>query len=85
MQSNHNNSTENSQPHWVPVDKTAECKRCGRKSLAWQQGKSGKWYLCVTRRSTDGKLEADRRGFHKCEPPVKNVHGLEVTDADISF
>ena len=77
--------TEPNKPNWVPVDKTAECKRCGRKSLAWQQGKSGKWYLVITRRNAEGQLEADRRGFHKCEPAPKNIHNLEVSDADIPF
>jgi hypothetical protein len=85
MQNDNSNSADNSQSNWVPVDKTAECKRCGRKSLAWQQGKSGAWYLCVTRRTREGKLEADRRGFHKCQPPTKNAHGLEVSDSDVGF
>jgi len=80
-----NNSNDGGQEHWVIVDKTADCKRCGRKGLAWQQGKSGKWYLVVTRRNQDGKLEADRRGFHQCQPPVRNAHGLEVSDHDIPF
>jgi hypothetical protein len=74
MQNDNSNSADNSQSNWVPVDKTAECKRCGRKSLAWQQGKSGAWYLCVTRRT-----------IHKCQPPTKNAHGLEVSDSDVGF
>ena len=85
MQDDNSKSSQSSQPNWVSVDKTAECKRCGRKSLAWQQGKSGKWYLCATRRTKEGKLEADRRGFHKCQPPAKNAHGLEVSDSDVGF
>ncbi len=76
---------EHSAGHWIKVTKTATCKRCGRANLAWQQGKSGKWYLCMTRRTADGQLEADRQGFHKCEPSFKNTHGLEVSDADIPF
>jgi hypothetical protein len=75
----------NSTPNWVSVGQVTTCKRCGRANLAWQQGKSGKWYLCITRRTRDGKFEADRRGFHQCQPPVKNAHGLEVSDADIPF
>lgn len=71
--------------NWVPVEKVAACQRCGRQNLAWQQGRSGKWYLCVTRRTRDGKFEADRRGFHKCQPPTKNIHGVETSDADIPF
>jgi hypothetical protein len=72
--------------NWVPVSSPATCRRCGRTNLAWQQSKrSQKWYLCVTRRTRDGALEADRRAFHQCQPPVKNVHGVEVSDADIPF
>jgi hypothetical protein len=71
--------------NWVAVDQTAKCKNCGRANLAWQQGKSGKWYLCVTRRNQEGQLEADRRGFHKCQPTFKNAHGVEVSDADLPF
>jgi hypothetical protein len=56
-----------------------------RENLAWQQGMSGKWYLCATRRTRDGKLEADRRGFHHCQPSFKNAHGVEVSDADVPF
>lgn len=80
-----NNFPDDSQPHWVSVSQTATCKKCGRANLAWQQARSGKWHLCVTRRTHEGKLEADRRGFHKCQPPAKNAHGLEVSDADIPF
>jgi hypothetical protein len=75
----------NDSPHWVPVDGLVTCNRCGRSNLAWQQGKSGKWYLCATRRNKDGNLEADRRGFHHCQPTFKNGHGVEVSDADIPF
>jgi ssDNA-binding Zn-finger/Zn-ribbon topoisomerase 1 len=71
--------------NWVAVTQTAKCKKCGRENLAWQQGKSGKWYLCVTRRTKDGTLEADRRGFHKCESAVPNIHGVLITDDDIPF
>jgi len=87
MQSDNSNSTSHSQdsPKWVAVQKTVKCNRCGGANLAWQQSKSGKWYLCVTRQTAEGKLEADRRGFHRCQPPVKNAHGLEVSDADIPF
>jgi len=53
--------------NWVTVEATATCKRCGCRNLAWQKGKSGKWYLCITRRTLDGKVEADRRGFHQCQ------------------
>ena len=81
---NNSNSTNDSQSHWVTVESFATCKRCGRTNLAWQQGKSGKWYLCEAKR-VDSHIEANRRGFHKCQPPVKNAHGLEVTDADIPF
>jgi hypothetical protein len=70
---------------WVMVSKPVTCNRCGRANLGWQQSRSGKWYLCVTRRTRDGKLEADRHGFHKCEPAFKNAHGVEVSDADIPF
>ena len=70
---------------WVVVAKTATCKRCGRAGLAWQQSKSGKYYLCNTRRTPDGTIEADRRGFHECQQPFKNAHGVEVSDADIPF
>jgi hypothetical protein len=85
MQSDNCNSSQGGQSHWVIVDKTAECKRCGRKSLAWQQSKSGRWYLCVTRRTKDGEIEADRRGFHKCQDPITNVHGVRVSDHDLPF
>lgn len=78
-------NTQPAEPHWVSVSSTATCKRCGRANLAWQQGKSGKWYLVVTRRTKDGSLEADRRGFHKCESSFKNNHGVEVSDADVPF
>lgn len=71
--------------NWIAVDRTVECKRCGRANLAWQKGKSGKWYLCVTRKVDDGKLEADRHEFHKCQPKIANAHGVEVSDADIPF
>ena len=70
---------------WVAVTQTAKCNKCGRGDLAWQQGKSGKWYLCVTRRTKDGTIEADRRGFHKCETVVPNIHGVPITDDDIAF
>jgi hypothetical protein len=88
MQPHNNASPPSSQPtdpKWVPVNSTATCKRCGRANLAWQQGRSGKWYLCVTRRNRDGKLEADRLGFHHCQPSFKNAHGVEVSDHDIPF
>jgi hypothetical protein len=86
----HNNaslpSSQPTEPNWVPIDSVVTCNRCGRANLAWQQSKrTEKWYLCVTRRTRDGKLEADRRGFHKCEPAFKNAHGLEVSDHDIPF
>ena len=86
----HNNasppSSQPSDPKWVPVNSTATCKRCGRANLAWQQSKrTEKWYLVNTRRTRDGKLEADRHGFHKCEPAFKNAHGVEVNDFDIPF
>ncbi len=73
------------QPLWVPVAHSAKCNRCGRANLAWQQSRSGKWYLCVTRRTQDGKLVADRRGFHTCQPTFTNPQGMEVSDADIPF
>jgi hypothetical protein len=76
---------ESQESLWVPVSKTAKCNRCGRENLAWQQSRSGKWYLCVTRRTQDGKLVSDRRGFHKCQLKFTNPHGVEVTDADIPF
>ena len=87
MQPNDSNSTEprQSESRWVSVGSTATCKRCGRANLAWQQGKSGKWYLCVTRRTREGSLEADRRAFHQCQPSTTNLHGMEVSDADIPF
>ena len=73
------------QMSWVAVEKTAKCNRCGRANLAWQQSRSGKWYLCITRRNANGELEADRRGFHKCQPAFKNGHGVTVSDADLPF
>lgn len=87
MQPNDSNSTEprQSESHWVSVGSMATCKRCGRANLAWQQGRSGKWYLCQTRRTRDGAIEADRRAFHQCQPPITNSHGLEVSDADVPF
>lgn len=78
-------TTDQSGQNWVSVEKVVACQRCGRQNLAWQQGRSGKWYLCVTRRAKDGKLEADRRGFHKCQAPTKNAHGVETSDNDIPF
>jgi hypothetical protein len=69
-----NNSADDSQPpSWVSVSKTVKCNRCGRANL------------CVTRRTREGKLEANRRGFHKCQPSFTNAHGVEVSDADIPF
>ena len=68
-------SQSQSQSNWVPISQTATCKKCGCANLAWQHGRSGgKWYLCATRRNQDGKLEADRRGFHKCQPSYTNAH-----------
>jgi hypothetical protein len=75
----------NESGRWVAIDTFVTCKRFGRERLAWQQGKSGKWYLCITRTTNEGKLEADRRGFHQCQPATKNFHGVEVSDADIPF
>jgi hypothetical protein len=72
--------------HWVPASDTVTCKRGGKKDLAWQHSKrTKKFYLCVTRRSKDGALEADRRGFHQCQPARINLHGVEVSDFDIPF
>jgi hypothetical protein len=68
--------------HWVPVDFTVTCKRCHLPNLAWQHStRTKKFYLCVTRRTAEDKLEADRRGFHHCPqvPPVK------VDDNEIPF
>jgi len=85
-QAHPSNSAEQSQESfWVPVSKTTKCNRCGRSGLAWQQARNRKWYLVVTRRTRDGKIEADRRGFHKCQPTFTNAHGTEVSDADIPF
>ncbi len=85
-QAHRSNPTEQSQePLWVSVAKAAKCNRCGRENLAWQQSRSRKWYLCVTRRTDDGKLVADRRGFHKCQPKFTNAQGVEVGDDDIPF
>lgn len=86
-QANDSNEQQGSQnqSNWVAVTKTAKCNRCGRDGLAWQKGKSGKWYLCATRRNNHGQLEADRRAFHKCQPSFENDHGMEVSDADIPF
>jgi hypothetical protein len=77
-------ATDQSAPHWVIVESFATCKRCGRTNLAWQQGKSGKWYLCEAKR-VGSHIEANRRGFHKCQPAFKNGHGVTVSDADIPF
>ena len=77
---------EQSAEHWVPVSVTVTCNRCGKGNLAWQHSKhSKKYYLCVTRTTKDGVIEANRRGFHHCQPATKNSHGLEVSDADIPF
>jgi hypothetical protein len=85
-QAHGSNSPEQSQePLWVPISKPANCNRCGRENLGWQQSRSGKWYLCVTRRTEDGKLVADRRGFHKCQPTFTNSQGVQVSDDDIPF
>jgi|SRR5215471_13757722 len=51
---------------WVEVSKLARCARCGEESLAWQQGKSGKFYLCAARRDIQGKFWANRKEFHQC-------------------
>jgi hypothetical protein len=80
-----NHAGESQESLWVPVSKAAKCNRCGRENLAWQQSRNGRWYLCITRRNREGKLEADRRGFHKCQPTFKNAHGTEVSDEDIPF
>jgi hypothetical protein len=82
---NHSNGTDEKQALWVPVSQAVTCKRCGRANLAWQQSRSGKWYLCVTRRMRDGKLEAARRQFHHCQPAYTNAHGVQVSDADLPF
>jgi ssDNA-binding Zn-finger/Zn-ribbon topoisomerase 1 len=67
--------------NWVEVKAMATCKRCGAGDVAWQQGKTRKWYLCVARATQDGKIEADRKGFHKCVPFKLD----KITDADIPF
>jgi hypothetical protein len=65
--------------HWVTVESFATCKHCGRTNLAWQQAKSGKWYLCEAK-PVDSHIEANRRGFHKCQPAFRNVHGVTVSE-----
>ena len=55
---------------FVPVRKTAKCKRCGSEQVAWIQSKAGKWYLAEAY-FVDGQIEAARFGFHKC-PEVES-------------
>jgi hypothetical protein len=77
--------TQNKTEIWVPVAAFAECKRCHAKHLAWQQGKSGKWYLAAARKRADGKLEANRRQFHECPNTSINANGVKVSDFDVPF
>jgi hypothetical protein len=69
--------------HWVPIDFTVTCKRCKQPNLGWQHStKTKKYYLCVTRTTREGKLEADRRGFHQCQ---ENPPAPPISDNDIPF
>ena len=87
MQPNNINRAEQSQTEsrWVAVTGTATCKRCKKTDLAWQQGKTGKWYLCVTRRSKDERSRLIGAVFTNAKNSAPNFHGVEVSDADIPF
>jgi hypothetical protein len=42
------------------------CNRCGEGDLCWQEGKSGKFYLCRAQMDGNGQLVPLRKEFHTC-------------------
>lgn len=52
-----------SAPH-ITLDRTATCKRCGSKTVAWQTSKTGKWYLIEAFTDLNGFDFALRGEFH---------------------
>jgi len=55
------------------------CKRCGSKTVAWQQNERGKWYLTEVFEDADGRTYTEYREFHSayCTASNPNLEGDE--------
>ena len=76
-------------PFDVEVDRFATCRRCGGRNVAWQQSRSGRWYLCEARR-IGGIVFANRRDFHVWsreyrEPVNDDVRRINPTGQELRW
>lgn len=67
------------------VSRTATCKRCSSETVAWQTGKTGKWYLTEVFQNETGMGVTSHTDFHSkyCGKPEQ--HSLEQAMRDKAY
>jgi len=64
------------------VSRTATCKRCSSERVAWQQGKTGKWYLTEVFTNEHGLDATAHTDFHSKYCGQPELHASEQAQRD---